>query len=83
MAFEQKENSGSLFVNDRKEKESQPDRQGSAKVVCPECNKASEFWLSGWIKDLKNKPGKWLSIAFEVKEDKPAVAPEFDDDIPF
>jgi hypothetical protein len=83
MAFEQRDNSGSLFVNDRKEKESHPDRQGSAKVVCPHCGKSGEHWLSGWIKDLKNKPGKWLSIAFEAKEDKPATAPEFDDDIPF
>lgn len=83
MAFEQRDNSGSMFVNSRKEKESHPDRQGSAKVVCPQCKQSSEFWLSGWIKDLKNKPGKWLSIAFEVKEDKPAEAPEFDDDIPF
>ena len=50
MAFEQRDNSGSLFVNDRKEKESHPDRQGSAKVVCPHCGESAEHWLSAWIK---------------------------------
>lgn len=86
MAFEQREMSGSLFVNDRKETEKQPDRTGQALLVCPHCEKTFEVWLSAWIKDLRQTAGKWLSIAFKVKEDKPAEAPPvggFDDDIPF
>ncbi len=42
MAFEQKNNSGSLFANDRKKSENDPDLTGSIKVD------GKEFWLSGW-----------------------------------
>lgn len=86
MAFEQLEDSASLFVNDRKETDNHPDRTGSAKIKCPSCGAVSEFWVSAWIKDLKSKPGKWLSIAFKKKDEpQPASAPAIDedDDIPF
>lgn len=88
MAFEQRIMSGSLFVNSRKEKETHPDRQGNGLLVCPHCKKEFAVWISGWIKDLRQTTGKWLSLAFEIKEDKPedkapASGEGISDDIPF
>lgn len=87
MAFEQRDNSGSIFVNDRKEKDNHPDRTGTALID------GTEYYISGWLK--KSKDGKpFLSLAFKPKntETKPeggglsgsrkASAP-VDDDIPF
>lgn len=83
MAYEQKENTGSMFVNEKKEKETHPDRTGSALIG------GVEYWVSGWIKDGKN--GKWMSLSFQQKvakpqEKKPDPARHFDDmkdNIPF
>lgn len=62
MAFEQKDNSGALFVNDKKDHEKSPDRNGSIRVA------GIDYWLSGWLKVDKN--GKqYLSLA--VNEKKP------------
>ena len=92
MAFEHNPDKGSIFRNDRKETESQPDHKGDAKLVCPHCNQTFETWISAWVNDLKTKPGKYFSLAFTVKEDQPqsqtgasipASQDDFDDDIPF
>jgi uncharacterized protein (DUF736 family) len=94
MAYEIKPNSGSLFVNDKKEKPNHPDFKGQAIIEGVAC------WLSAWKKEAKD--GKmYLSLSFQPKDDatkadKPVVedpftakpkvistdAP-FDDDIPF
>ena len=44
MAFEQKDNTGALFRNDRKEGENHPDYNGSITVD------GVEHWLNGWLK---------------------------------
>jgi hypothetical protein len=60
MAFEQKDNTGAIFVNDRKEKDTHPDRSGSATID------GVEYWVSGWLK--KTKDGQpYLSLAFKPK----------------
>jgi hypothetical protein len=61
MAYEMKEMSGSLFVNSKKEKDTHPDRNGTALIG------GVEYWVSGWIKETKSGD-KWLSLAFKVKE---------------
>jgi hypothetical protein len=75
------DNSGAMFVNDRKLQDNHPDRQGSATID------GVEYWISGWIKEGKN--GKWMSLAFKRKEETSALTrpatrkPELDSDIPF
>ena len=86
MAYEQKDNSGSLFINDRKDQDKHPDRTGNAIIG------GVEYRVSGWIKD--GAKGKWLSLAFTPKDaartndkarQEPArqPAPDLDDEIPF
>lgn len=90
MAYEPRDNSGSVFQNDRKEKDAHPDRAGSAMVG------GVEYWVNGWLK--KDKNGRpFLSLAFKPKGEKsqPTTskmqprgsmkdsAPDMDDEIPF
>jgi len=64
MAFEPRDNSGSVFVNDKKESDKHPDRSGQAMIG------GVEYWVSGWLK--KTKDGKpYLSLAFKPKGEKP------------
>ena len=82
--------SGVLFKNDRKEKETHPDYQGSCEID------NHDYWISAWIKVGKEgskKPGeKFMSLAFKLKDQQqapsqpkpsPTPAPMDDDDIPF
>lgn len=74
-------NSGAVFVNKRKESNTDPDRTGSAEID------GVEYWVSGWIND--GKEGKYLKLKFKRKEQKAETAtpkeekPFFDDPIAF
>ena len=60
-------NSGAMFVNDRKTTENQPDRTGSCEV------NGVEYWVSGWVKTSKaGKP--FMSLAFSAKDQAKADA---------
>jgi hypothetical protein len=62
MAFEPRDNTGSIFKNDRKEKDTHPDGQGSAMID------GVEYWVSSWNKKDKNG-NPWRSLAFKKKEE--------------
>lgn len=78
-------NRGSIWKNDRKEKETQPDFTGSINV------EGVEYWMSAWKKKegaKENAP--LLSFSVTKKEDKPAEAQptatpaaDLDEDLPF
>lgn len=60
MAFEQKENSGSLFKNDRREKDTHPHAKGSALIG------GVEYWVSAWTKESREGQ-KYQSLSFTAK----------------
>lgn len=87
MAYEQRDNSGAMFVNERKTTSSHPDRNGSCMI------NGVEYWVSGWVKEPKTAgKQKWLSLSFTPKESNQSSRSEpkpaggfdnMDDDIPF
>jgi len=84
--YEQKDNTGAMFVNDKKESETHPDRKGSALIG------GVDYWVSGWVNTSKTGT-KYMSLKFSAKDEQqqatpqakaaPAPTAEFDEDIPF
>ena len=63
MAYEQKDNSGSLFKNDKKEKDTHPDYKGTVKIG------GVEYWQNAWVKETNGR--KYFSQSFTPKDAKP------------
>lgn len=84
MAYEMKDFSGSLFKNDRREKDTHPNATGTALID------GVEYWVSAWTKKDKNG-NPWQSLAFKKKDEAGTMqvksnknTPKDDDsDIPF
>ena len=74
-------NRGVLFINDRKESDSHPDRKGSINI------EGKEYWLSAWNKQTSK--GDTISLSVKPKEVQQQSAPSAqstqdpDDDLPF
>jgi len=85
MAYEHKPGTFTLFKNDKKENENQPDYKGSGMDL-----NGSECWVSAWVKRPEGKQ-PFLSCVTQVKETTPAAAghtpapakPEPANDLPF
>jgi hypothetical protein len=83
MAYEQRDNSGSLFKNNKREKDTHPNATGSAMVD------GVEYYVSAWTKQDKNG-NPWQSLSFKRKDSqqeaprssKPAKGVD-PDEIPF
>lgn len=78
-------NSGALFKNDKREKDTHPHARGSVDI------EGVEYWVSAWTK-VSQKGEKFQSLSFTKKEGQvikgsgsPQPAPEIDldDDLPF
>lgn len=83
MSFEHKPDTGSLFRNDKREKETHPHAKGSAMID------GVEYWISAWTNEAKDG-SKYQSLKFSRKDENRAPNPasepanaDFDDDIPF
>ena len=87
--YQQKDNSGALFKNEKKETDSHPDYKGSAMID------GSDYWVSGWI-NVSNAGTKYMKFSYSPKEQvhnngvqqvKAAVQDmsiaQLEDDIPF
>ena len=61
MGYIQKDFTGSLFINDRKEKETHPDCKGTAVIG------GVEYWVSAWSKTSTNGT-QYQSLSFTQKQ---------------
>lgn len=83
MAYEHKPNSGTLFKNTKKEKDTHPNAKGEALIG------GVLYEVSAWTRKDKNG-NPWQSLAFQVKGERterparqPAPAGGMSDDRPF
>lgn len=65
MTFVPKPYTGSLFVNDKKEKETHPDWRGSITL-----EDGKKLWVSGWNKSTPNA-GNFISLALNIADEAP------------
>ena len=76
--YEHKDGSGSLWVNDKKQADNQPDYKGSAKV------NGKDVEMSGWKKVTQSgKTFLSLAIGEPYKKEEPKVEPKKEADLPF
>ena len=73
--FTPRENSGSLFKNNKRDKESQPNARGDAMIA------GVLYEVSAWTKRDKNG-NPWQSLSFKPKEARPAAEPVWGSDLP-
>lgn len=85
-------NRGMMSRNTRKTKDTHPDQTGTLNV------EGVEYYIDAWVRERKDKSGKFFSFSVKRKDGKAAAAPkpanesrpvtvgpfdDIDDDIPF
>jgi len=82
MAYEVRDNSGSMFPNNKKVAENHADLQGSIRVG------GVDYWINGWNKKTNNGLS-WISLSVKEKVARPVVeepetkTEDINDEIPF
>lgn len=85
MAYETKDFTGSLFANERREKDSHPNAKGTAVID------GKEYWVDAWTNTSAGGK-KYQSLKFKLKEQQAAPqtgagftppVDDLDDEIPF
>lgn len=87
MAYEPKDMSGSLFKNDKREKDTHPNAKGSALI------EGVEYWVDAWTNEDRNG-NKYQALKFKRKDsgggfgattqrNAPPPVQDLDDDVPF
>jgi hypothetical protein len=84
MGYEMKDNSGSLFKNDKREKDTHAHARGSALID------GVDYFVDAWTNTDKNG-NKYQSLKFKRKDKQPAQsgggwdapADDLDDQVPF
>jgi hypothetical protein len=68
MAYEMKDNSGSLFKQppEKMTKDTSPPYEGEFKIICPHCHAESRGWVAAWVND--SKVGKFFGLRFKFRE---------------
>ena len=61
--MEKKDNSGVLFTNNKREKETHPHYNGKDTI------NGTEYYVSSWVKE--GKTGKFLSLSFKPVQEQP------------
>jgi uncharacterized protein (DUF736 family) len=64
MSYEQKDLTGSLFKNKRKEKDTHPEYTGTVTV------NGEQYWLSAWLKKDKHSE-TYMSLSLKPKDEPP------------
>ena len=69
--MEKRDNSGALFINDKREKETHPHYQGKATIG------GVDYYVSAWVKD--GAKGKFQSLSFKPVQEqtKPTDKPNY------
>lgn len=67
MAFTPKDNTGTLFRNDKREKDSHPNAKGTAIID------GVEYWISAWTKS--GAKGNFQSLSFQRKDQQQSSKP--------
>ncbi len=74
MAYEPRDGEGSLFKNERREKDTHPNLKGSIRI------NGQDYWLDAWTNESP-KAGKWLKVKATLKEARP-IARSDDRELP-
>jgi hypothetical protein len=64
MAYEQKQNSGTIAKNTRKSADNHPDITGSINVA------GVDYWINGWLKKNSRDGSSFYSLSVKPKEQR-------------